>query len=57
MSPLEQLRAAQHDDRIVDSDVELEKFLTRTTPERALADREPTTAAEREQLARVRRAS
>jgi hypothetical protein len=55
MSPLEQLRACQHDDVVLDSDHAWDAFMAEVSPITALADREPITEVERRHLARVRR--
>lgn len=57
MSALEQLRAAQHEDRLVASDVDLDTFLRTRTIDEVLADREPTSPVERDLLARARRST
>lgn len=54
MSPLDQLRATQHDDVRLTSDHAFDAFLAECSPTRALADREPVTEIERRHLARVR---
>ncbi|MBW4033010.1 MAG: hypothetical protein HIU88_10140 [Acidobacteria bacterium] len=54
---LEQLRAAQREHLILDADLDLDDFLEKCSPERALADREPATDIERRHLARVRRSA
>lgn len=46
MSPLEQLRAAQHDDQRLTSDHQLEAFLAEIHPETVRLDRLPTTDIE-----------
>jgi hypothetical protein len=55
MSPLEQLRADQHDDLVLPADHAWDAFMAEVSPIRALADREPTTDIERRHLARTRR--
>lgn len=55
MSALEQLRAQQHDDVVLDSDHAWDAFMAEVSPIRALADREPSTDIERRHLARARR--
>jgi hypothetical protein len=55
VSPLEQLRATQRDDVVLDADAALDDFLHGCTPETAQADLEPTTDIERRHLAYVRR--
>lgn len=55
MTPLEQLRAAQHDEMKTDADHAFDAFMAEVSPITALADREPTTAIERRHLARIRR--